>query len=61
MPDQRDTEDDDQADPAKSEKQDKQQPVFERWLPPVDLFFPDGQGDWDLAAPRSGFGHEEFH
>jgi hypothetical protein len=62
MPDQRDIEDDDQAHPDKPEKPEKQQPVFERWLPfsPADVF-PDGHGHWDLTAPRSGFGHEEFY
>jgi hypothetical protein len=56
--DQRDIEDDNQADLDKPEKQGS---VFEQY---VDLSAEDvlrgGQEDSDLAAPRSGFGHEEL-
>jgi hypothetical protein len=62
MPDQSDIQDDDQADPGKSEKQDKPQPIPNRWL---DLSTGDvlrgGQEESDLTEPRSGFGHEEFY
>ena len=36
MPDQSDIQDDDQADPGKSEKQDKPQPIPDRWLESLD-------------------------
>jgi hypothetical protein len=59
---QRDTEDDNQADPDNSEKQDKPQPIPDRWL---DLstggVLRGGQEESDLTEPRSGFGHEEFY
>ena len=62
MPDQSNIEDDDQADSDKQEKPDEQQPVFERWVDlPTEDVLPDGQGDWDLTAPRSGFGHKESY
>ena len=59
MPDQRNIEDDDQADPDKPEKP---QWIPVRWL---DLSTGDvlrgGQEESDLTAARSGFGHEELY